>query len=86
MASSEESTPSTMAENKGRIPTPQGAVPRWRRLFGGGSDEVGENEEETYRARSTLGILSDKQTDEVPGKKESDSLVQYLRLTQRECC
>ncbi|GLI76781.1 hypothetical protein PoHVEF18_005059 [Penicillium ochrochloron] len=56
-----------MAENKGRNPTPQQSVPRWRRFFGGRSDEDGENEEETYRARSTLGILSDKQTDEVPG-------------------
>lgn len=71
MASSEESTPSTMAENKGRNPTPQQSIPRWRRFFGGRSDDDGENEEETYRARSTLGILSDKQTDEVPGKRES---------------
>lgn len=68
MESPGESPPSTVAENKERTPTPEQAVPRWRRFFGGRSDEYAENEEETYRARSTLGILSDKQTDEVPGK------------------
>ncbi|KAF3390619.1 MFS antiporter QDR3 [Penicillium rolfsii] len=67
MTSSEESAPSAMTEYKGRNSTRQPKVPRWRRFFGAGSDETGENEEETYRARSTLGILSDKQTDEVPG-------------------
>lgn len=68
MESSEESTPSTMAEHKERKPTPQQSVPRWRQPFGGRSKEDDETEEETYRARSTLGILSDKQTDEVPGE------------------
>lgn len=65
--------PSTMAENKGRNPAPQESVPRWRRFFGGRSNDDDENEEESYRARSTLGILSDKQTDEVPGKQDSIS-------------
>lgn len=69
MESPGESPPSTVDENKERIPTLEQAVPRWRRFFGGRSVENADNEE-TYRARSTLGILSDKQTDEVPGKLE----------------
>lgn len=63
--------PSTMAENKEGKSAPQESLPRWRRLFGGRPNDDDENGEETYRARSTLGILSDKQTDEVPGKRES---------------
>jgi hypothetical protein len=70
MESSEESMPSTMAENKEEKSAPQESIPRWRRLFGGRPHDDDENEEETYRAKSTLGILSDKQTDEVPGKRE----------------
>lgn len=43
---------------------------RWGRWFGRGrnAEDGGENpENDSYRAKSTLGILSDTQTDEVPG-------------------
>jgi hypothetical protein len=43
-------------------------APLWRRMFGHkstGNEDV--NDDPTYRAKSTLGILSDKETDEVPG-------------------
>ncbi|KAJ5396806.1 hypothetical protein N7509_004919 [Penicillium cosmopolitanum] len=43
-------------------------APLWRRMFGHkstGNEDV--NHDPTYRAKSTLGILSDKETDEVPG-------------------
>jgi len=44
-------------------------TPRWKRWLGGNSkDEESPEVKEPYRAKSTLGILSDKQTDEVPGK------------------
>jgi len=42
---------------------------RWKRWLGGKSrDEASPEAKESYRSKSTLGILSDKQTDEVPGK------------------
>ena len=44
---------------------------RWKRWFGRSSstDEAQSWEREgSYRPKSTLGILSDKETDEVPGK------------------
>ncbi|KAJ5780438.1 hypothetical protein N7457_005598 [Penicillium paradoxum] len=45
----------------------QPAASRWRRLFGAKSNEEPQlGEEQTYRSKSTLGILSDKETDEVP--------------------
>jgi hypothetical protein len=54
---------------EGDLAQHQPAVSRWRRVFGGKSKEAPESsEDQTYRARSTLGILSDKQTDEVPGE------------------
>lgn len=44
-------------------------MPRWRRIFGDKPNRDREaNEEPTYRPRRTLGILSDKETDEVPGE------------------
>lgn len=69
MESSERSSPSAMAEPKGRDTPPQQTPAGWRRFFGGGTREGQEgNERASYRSKSTLGILSDKQTDEVPGK------------------
>lgn len=45
------------------------ATPSWKRWFGGKSDESQSSEQDdSYRPKLTLGILSDKQTDEVPGK------------------
>lgn len=67
MESSEDS--SAMAEPMGPNATPQQATPGWRRFFGGKRSERQQGSEESpYRAKSTLGILSDRQTDEVPGK------------------
>lgn len=72
MESSEDSTPSVMGERKSRHNTPPQAAPRWKRFFGGGSQEHPEGSDEpTYRAKSTLGILSDRQTDEVPGRRHA---------------
>ncbi|KAJ5153211.1 uncharacterized protein N7482_009689 [Penicillium canariense] len=67
MESAEVSPPSTIPENKERDTAQKQTVPRWRRFFGGSSDKEADNEVGTYRAKSTLGILSDSQTDEVPG-------------------
>ncbi|KAA8645797.1 hypothetical protein EYZ11_006745 [Aspergillus tanneri] len=42
----------------------------WRKWFGATSGSLPEDvdqENESYRAKSTLGILSDRETDEVPG-------------------
>ncbi|KAL2867045.1 putative MFS transporter [Aspergillus lucknowensis] len=41
----------------------------WKRLFGAGSplDSGSSSEDMDYRPRATLGILSDRETDEVPG-------------------
>lgn len=59
---------------------------RWRRWFGRGSpkderkpEESQAEERNDYRPKSTLGILSDKQTDEVPGKlcPDLEWLVRY---------
>ena len=47
------------------------AVRTWfRRIFNSSSSEdSGSNDGDTnYRPKATLGILSDRQTDEVPGK------------------
>lgn len=66
MESSGGSSPA-MAETKAQGSTQE--TPRWRRFFGRkSSDQEDANEESPYRAQSTLGILSDKQTDEVPGR------------------
>lgn len=46
-------------------------IPRWKPWFGRSSstDEAQSREKnDSYRPKSTLGILSDKETDEVPGK------------------
>lgn len=43
------------------------AVPRWKRLLGKASPSG--SEDDSYRSKSTLGILSDKETDEVPGEQ-----------------
>lgn len=69
MESTEGASGAATAEPKGRNAPPQQAGARWRRFLGGKSTE-GQNVEEraSYRSKSTLGILSDKQTDEVPGK------------------
>jgi hypothetical protein len=70
MASPVEDHPATMEGNAGDDPvSPQPSVPRWRQLFGGKpKEETESNDDQTYRAKATLGILSDKQTDEVPGE------------------
>lgn len=69
MASPTENYSATMEENTGIEPVPQQpATSRWRRVFGGNTKEDAESSGDlTYRAKSTLGILSDKETDEVPG-------------------
>lgn len=70
MASPTEDRSSTMEENTAVDPVQQQpAASRWRRLFGGKTKEDFErSENQTYRAKSTLGILSDRETDEVPGE------------------
>lgn len=70
MTSPAEDRSATMEENTGIDPVPQQpAASRWRRVFGEKTKEDPESsEDQTYRAKSTLGILSDKQTDEVPGE------------------
>ena len=70
MASPAEEHSAAMDENPGMDPVlQQPAASRWRRVFGGKVKEEPESSENpTYRAKSTLGILSDRETDEVPGK------------------
>ncbi|KAJ5510292.1 Major facilitator superfamily domain general substrate transporter [Penicillium expansum] len=69
MTSPTEDRSATMEGNTGVDPvSQQPAASRWRRVFGGKSKEDPESsEDQTYRAKSTLGILSDRETDEVPG-------------------
>ncbi|OGE54477.1 hypothetical protein PENARI_c006G04657 [Penicillium arizonense] len=69
MVSPAEGRLSTVEENVVTDPVEQQpTTSRWKRLFGGKSTEDPESgEDRNYRAKSTLGILSDKQTDEVPG-------------------
>ncbi|KAJ5857088.1 Major facilitator superfamily domain general substrate transporter [Penicillium solitum] len=69
MTSPAEDRSATMEENTGIEPAlQQPAASRWRRIFGGKTKEDTESSgDQTYRAKSTLGILSDKETDEVPG-------------------
>ncbi|OQE38306.1 hypothetical protein PENCOP_c008G05639 [Penicillium coprophilum] len=68
MASPAEERSNTMEESTGIEPVlQQPAASRWRRVFGGKAKEEPESsEDQSYRAKSTLGILSDKETDEVP--------------------
>ena len=69
MVSPAEDRSIAMEENRGVHPVQQQAVSRWRRLFGGKTKEDSESSEDhNYRAKSTLGILSDRETDEVPGE------------------
>jgi hypothetical protein len=74
MVSPAEGRLSTVEKNVVTDPVQQQpTTSRWKRLFGGKSTEDPESgEEQNYRAKSTLGILSDKQTDEVPGKLRVD--------------
>ncbi|CAG8290475.1 unnamed protein product [Penicillium olsonii] len=68
MASPEGDHPTTRDDTEMETGTPQPAAPRWRRLFGGKPKETTSSSgDPNYRARATLGILSDKETDEVPG-------------------
>lgn len=78
MASPEEDSPTTMEGNSGvDLASHQSSIPRWRRLFGGKpKEETVSHEDQSYRAKATLGILSDKQTDEVPGEI---SLIRAMR-------
>ncbi|KAJ5266454.1 Major facilitator superfamily domain general substrate transporter [Penicillium angulare] len=63
--SAEDSPPDRSRENE--KPPPK-TVPRWKKLLGGGSSSGREEaQESTYRPTSTMGILSDRFTDEVPG-------------------
>ena len=67
MASPEES-PSSNAGSPKQTGESSQETSRWRRIFGTKSKANGDaTEEPTYRSKSTLGILSDRQTDEVPG-------------------
>jgi hypothetical protein len=70
MASPAEDRSATMEERTGSDPVQsQPTASRWRRVFGGKAKEDPESGEgQTYRSKSTLGILSDKETDEVPGE------------------
>lgn len=64
-----EGSSGVMEENMSDPIARQPAASRWRRVFGGKSKEEPESsEDQTYRAKSTLGILSDRETDEVPGE------------------
>ncbi|OJJ84292.1 putative MFS transporter [Aspergillus glaucus CBS 516.65] len=59
-----ENKPETVEDQPPRQTTPS----RWKQWFGGKSgNESSPEAKESYRSKSTLGILSDKQTDEVPG-------------------
>lgn len=69
MASSKDADPEGTRENpESDRSRGQSTVPRWRMLFRRNPDEETASGDQTYRARATLGILSDKQTDEVPGE------------------
>ncbi|KAJ5994056.1 hypothetical protein N7451_009780 [Penicillium sp. IBT 35674x] len=62
---SSDESPTSMGDTEKARPN---NMPRWRRIFGDKPSRDREaNEESTYRPRRTLGILSDKETDEVPG-------------------
>lgn len=59
---------------------------RWKRWFGRGSsqEESQPERKKDYRPKSTLGILSDKQTDEVPGKLHRETrMVREILTTAR---
>jgi hypothetical protein len=65
MSSADES-PTSMGEMEKTHPS---TMPRWRRVFGKKPNrDQEENEDSIYRPKRTLGILSDRETDEVPGK------------------
>ena len=79
MESSAESPSSNAGSPKetGEAST-QEAQPRWWRKFGAKSKAKGHaTEEPTYRSKSTLGILSDRETDEVPGMLWSPGFVTF---------
>ncbi|KAJ6016331.1 hypothetical protein N7540_010922 [Penicillium herquei] len=58
-------SPSSVVEETEK---PSSNVPPWKRIFGGKSSQDAQiNQPSNYRPTSTLGILSDKETDEVPG-------------------
>ncbi|KAJ5646189.1 hypothetical protein N7490_002561 [Penicillium lividum] len=61
---SSSDSPTAMADTE--KPSPN-TLPRWRRIFGDKPAHDQGADESTYRPKSTLGILSDKETDEVPG-------------------
>ena len=65
MDTSDEAPSSGTAENE---KPPTTTVPLWQRVFGGKSGDGQTDPESSYRPTSTLGILSDKRTDEVPGE------------------
>lgn len=65
----QESSSSRTDEQNGAEKTIATPARTWRRVFSQRqTDDQESDEEASYRPKSTLGILSDKQTDEVPGK------------------
>ncbi|KAJ5233812.1 uncharacterized protein N7469_005578 [Penicillium citrinum] len=86
MESSAESPSSNAGSPKetGEAST-QEAQPRWWRKFGAKSKAKGHaTEEPTYRSKSTLGILSDRETDEVPGMLWSPGTILLLSSNRNE--
>ncbi|KAJ6151523.1 hypothetical protein N7470_007120 [Penicillium chermesinum] len=64
----EAPSPSRIPENNGREKKATTPGRTWRRFFGESSTgNQASDQEASYRPKSTLGILSDKHTDEVPG-------------------
>lgn len=71
-----ENKPETVEDQPPRQTTPS----RWKRWLGGKlGNESSPEVKESYRSKSTLGILGDKQTDEVPGKYNRIEVTQKTR-------
>ena len=75
MSSTPEATAAVMAESTGNTDNPDHPPPTKSRLrrWLGRSANVSESTDEykSYRPKNTMGILSDKETDEVPGKRQT---------------
>lgn len=71
MATTEGYTDAGTAQQQGQDdPRPQPDRGWWKKIFRPSSspDDGSSAEHMDYRSRATLGILSDPETDEVPGK------------------
>lgn len=72
MAMAEEAAAPTVPEAAaGREPQRRSTTVRWKRFLKGSKKDTESDSVEGfngYRERWTLGILNDKETDEVPGK------------------